>query len=93
MNETAFQDAVGTTKSRWDWLEEKVILNGAFTNGTGYPGIPALDLVRSHDDEMKPKSRPEHDVFGLAMLGGGMVSGAAHPFGNRPPRFVSKMRN
>lgn len=26
-------------------------------------------------------SRPELEVFGLAMLGGGMVFGAAHPYG------------
>lgn len=25
--------------------------------------------------------RPEHEVFGLAMLGGGLVFGAAHPYG------------
>ena len=26
-------------------------------------------------------SRPEHELFGLAMLGGELVSGAAHPYG------------
>ena len=25
--------------------------------------------------------RPEHELFGLAMLGGGLVSSAAHPYG------------
>jgi hypothetical protein len=81
VDETPFQDAVGTSKARWDWLEEKCPAIEIDRQGSGYPGIPdakphingltADDLV----------SRPEHEVFGLAMLGGGLVFGAAHPYG------------
>ena len=54
--------------------------------GPGYPGLPAR--VQTSGDEGKGNhlvNRPELEVFGLAMLGGGMVFGAAHPYGE----FVS----
>ena len=35
-------------------------------------------------------SRPELEVFGLAMLGGGIVLGAAHPYGK--PVIVVRFR-
>jgi hypothetical protein len=79
--ETAFQDAVGTTKPRWDWLEEKVPADQLATRGTGYPGMPSAEGVSSESDKEQLVARPEHEVFGLAMLGGGMVFGSAHPYG------------
>ena len=83
VNETAWQDAIGTSKPRWDWLEEKHSLNDLIvSNGAGYPGLPGLEQRDvngvSREDLV---SRPEHEVFGLAMLGGGLVFGAAHPYG------------
>lgn len=50
------------------------------TEGIGYPGLPGGGPVSSHEkDDLV--SRPELEVFGLAMLGGGKVFGAAHPYG------------
>ncbi|KAI4864285.1 S-adenosyl-L-methionine-dependent methyltransferase [Hypoxylon rubiginosum] len=87
LEKTAWQDAVGTTKARWDWLEEtpkvRDILAGK--NGTqgsfgAYPGVFGAELekvIGSADTETLVK-RPEHSIFGLAMVGGGRVFGQAH---------------
>lgn len=81
MTETAWQDAVGTVKPRWDWLEEDVSREEASTRGPGYPGLPAVDdLYRSLPHGAKLR-RPEHGIFSLAMIGGGRIFGAAHPYG------------
>lgn len=82
VEETAFQDAVGTTKPRWEWLEEKVPREQLGSQGAGYPGLPRR-VNRSGGEGASNElvSRPELEVFGLAMLGGGMVFGAAHPYG------------
>ena len=82
VEDTAFQNAVGTTKPRWEWLEEKVPREQLGCQGAGYPGLPARD--KTSGDEGKGNhlvSRPELELFGLAMLGGGLVFGAAHPYG------------
>ena len=51
-------------------------------SGTGYPGLPSLKEENVDEAfEGKMISRPEHELFGLVMLGGGLVSGAAHPYG------------
>lgn len=88
VEETAFQEAVGTSKSRWDWLEEKQSVQDLCTTRPGYPGMPGLqktlDGADATNQDLVP--RPEHEVFGLAMLGGGLVFGAAHPYG----QFVKK---
>ena len=83
VDETPWQDAFGTTKSRWDWLEEKCPPKDLMkASGAGYPGLPSLKHVDGDEAfEEKWISRPEHELFGLAMLGGGLVSGAAHPYG------------
>jgi hypothetical protein len=39
------------------------------------------DIVGGTDSRV---SRPEHEVFGMAMLGGGKIFGAAHAYGTRP---------
>lgn len=83
VDETAWQVAVGTTKSRWDWLEEKNSPKDLTApRGAGYPGLPSFKQENTNGtSEEKLARRPEHEVFGLAMLGGGMVFGAAHPYG------------
>lgn len=82
VDETAFQDAVGTVKSRWDWLEEKHAPDNLLASTvTGYPGLPSLKQDMNRVSKEKLINRPEHGVFGLAMLGGGLVFGAAHPYG------------
>ena len=80
VNETAFQDALDTNKTRWEWLEEKVSSSDC-TRGAGYPGLPALKNVVSGSTSDNLLSRPELEIFNLSMLGGGRVHGAAHPYG------------
>ncbi|KAK0615277.1 S-adenosyl-L-methionine-dependent methyltransferase [Bombardia bombarda] len=96
---TPWQGAVGTTKPRWDWLEEKVKVsdlvegrNGSDGGASAYPGpygtalekaVAAAILEKTNGkvngdaDGESLVSRPEHSIFGLAMLGGGRVYGQA----------------
>ncbi|KAL9599305.1 MAG: hypothetical protein Q9219_003932 [cf. Caloplaca sp. 3 TL-2023] len=80
---TAFQSAVDTSKPRWEWLEEKIPAQELLSPmGQGYPGAFGPDTqvaVKSKDSEGLVK-RPELATFGLAMLGGGRVTGTAHLF-------------
>lgn len=113
VEETAFQDAVGTTKARWEWLEEKISPDEILNTGVGYPGMPRpmkqnvnKSLTKEAVNGSATKegvngsatkedvngsaakdtvSRPELEIFGLAMLGGGRVFGAAHPYGEIAP--------
>lgn len=87
VEQTPWQDAVGTSKARWDWLEEKVnsqdLLNqhnGSDGNWSAYPGVFGSERakLRSKSEKDTPVARPEHSIFGLAMLGGGRVFGQAH---------------
>ena len=84
VDETAWQDAIGTNKSRWDWLEEKVLPDEFSKGGSNYPSI-TWSKTALHDtpnaQEGRLVSRPEHEIFNLSMLGGGRVHGAAHPYG------------
>lgn len=83
LEDTAWQDAIGTTHSRWDWLEEKVSYGSLAKSSGGYPGVPnGSDLFKSMNGVSSSKlvNRPEHEVMGLAMLGGGFVFGSAHPY-------------
>jgi hypothetical protein len=81
VDKTAFQDAMGSGITRWEWFEQHVpaqeLLN--YPKG-GYPGPwgPTLtDTVKGKkSDELVP--RPEHSNFCLAMFAGGLVFGAAH---------------
>ncbi|KAM5453743.1 hypothetical protein McanCB49686_004630 [Microsporum canis] len=104
VDKTAIQNAVGTTKTRWDWLEEKVPMDELRGKNGGYPGAPELVplLEKAHEnvnssltvggsingnvsndavqaDSLQPDlhSRPEHAIFGIAMIGGGEITGAA----------------
>lgn len=90
MEQTPFQAAANTSKSRWEWLEEKVPVKdlrdgncGSDGAASAYPGPFGAELEKAiagkPDDERV--SRPEHGVFGLAMLGGGRVFGKAHLYG------------
>lgn len=92
---TPWQDAVGTSKPRWDWLEEKISVaelrqghrNGPEGGVSPYPGAFGAEsenaisgaAAAGGDEALVP--RPEHAIFGLAMLGGGRVFGQAHLYG------------
>ena len=88
VEETAVQSAVGTTKPRWEWLEETIpgqeLLN---PSGQAYPGAfgPDLQAALQSTDAQGLVKRPELATFGLAMLGGGRVTGTAHLFGAMTP--------
>ena len=73
VSETAWQRAVGTTKTRWNWLEEEIDQPPP-TGQSGYSGPFSPDLP------VASLRRPELEIFGLAMLGGGRVFGRAHLF-------------
>lgn len=88
---TPFQAAVGTTKPRWEWLEEEVSVESlrGGESGTGeipggYPGPFGDELERAVAGKSANEliDRPEHTIFGLAMLGGGRVFGEAHLYGS-----------
>ena len=84
VDETAWQDALGTTMSRWDWLEEKVTPDQISKPGVGYPSVPQPNAVIKGNMKAVGEplvGRPEHQIFNLSMLGGGRVHGAAHPYG------------
>lgn len=81
VNETAFQAALKTTKSRWECLEEKHSPEQLLMEGTGYPGLPEPKKTINGDANRDLLNRPEHEIFSLSMLGGGRVHGAAHPYG------------
>lgn len=80
------QRAVGTTKERWVWLEEgttPVELQKGYSGKGTYSGPFGPDVVekvtqRGPDELVR---RPELEVFGPAMLGGGVVLGSAHLYG------------
>lgn len=81
---TAWQDAVGTTKTRWEWVEERVPEDKLIETGGHYPGIPSLVLEPQTPGEDGLVSRPELEIMGLSMVGGGRVFGAAHVYGTFP---------
>ncbi|KAJ8124187.1 hypothetical protein ONZ43_g41 [Nemania bipapillata] len=84
---TAWQDALSTPKARWDWLEEEVSVGtlregNSSSHGTSssYPGVFGAELQQACQN-LEPTAvikRPEHRIFGLAMVGGGRVFGQAH---------------
>ncbi|KAJ5769698.1 hypothetical protein N7520_004257 [Penicillium odoratum] len=77
---TAWQDAIGTTKTRWEWVEERVPQDKLIETGGHYPGIPSLILEPQTPGEDGLVSRPELEIMGLSMVGGGRVFGAAHVY-------------
>ncbi|KAI8630832.1 S-adenosyl-L-methionine-dependent methyltransferase [Xylariaceae sp. FL1651] len=83
---TPWQDAVGTSKPRWEWLEEKTKIyhlrdgkNGTDGSASAYPGVFGPELEKALENESKSSCipRPEHAIFGQAMVGGGRVFGQA----------------
>lgn len=81
VNETAFQVALKTTKSRWEWLEEKYSPEQLSVEGAGYPGLPEPEKTIDDDVKKGLLGRPEHEIFSMSMLGGGRVHGTAHAYG------------
>ncbi|RMZ86788.1 hypothetical protein DV736_g5986, partial [Chaetothyriales sp. CBS 134916] len=77
--ETPFQNAVGTSKSRWDWLAEKVTGQELAPPSGGYPGVPDIGSWNLVLDKNGLVARPELTNFGRAMVGGGKL-GAAQVF-------------
>ncbi|KAH8882922.1 O-methyltransferase A [Thozetella sp. PMI_491] len=74
-----FQQALGTKKPYWEWLEEKIsvkalregCLNGSDGGPSPYSGLFGSELARTiegrSDDELLP--RPELAIFSKAMIG------------------------
>ncbi|KAJ5698549.1 hypothetical protein N7462_000554 [Penicillium macrosclerotiorum] len=77
---TAWQDAIGTDKPRWEWIEERVEQDQLRKSGGHYPGIPSLVLEPQPIGEDGLVARPELEIMGLAMIGGGRVFGAAQVY-------------
>lgn len=82
VDKTAWQKAIGTTKSRWDWLEEEATHEEGSAHGIGYPGVVAGDVAFRDQPPATKLRRPEHEIFSLAMVGEGRIFGAAHPYGD-----------
>ncbi|KAI0103343.1 S-adenosyl-L-methionine-dependent methyltransferase [Nemania sp. FL0031] len=99
VNITPWQDALNTQKPRWDWLEEEVSVDAlqagnTSSPGRSYPGVFGAELEQACKN-VTPTSivkRPEHSIFGLAMVGGGRVFGQAHlydfPWGSLGPATI-----
>jgi hypothetical protein len=77
VSETAFQDALGTTKPRWEWIREKTTISEINEQMVGYPGYPS----RIQGEGQEVVNRPELEIFELAMTGGGQVFGECHVYG------------
>lgn len=88
---TPFQDAIGTKDTRWTWLEEKVKIRDILDGNQGpngaksaYPGVYGTELLQYRKeiaeggDDQREVPRPEHLIFGTAMVGGGRVYAQAH---------------
>lgn len=67
----------GTTKPRWEWINEKTTVGKINEQGVGYPGW----ISRIEGQETQVVARPELALFGLSMTGTGEVLGAAHVYG------------
>jgi hypothetical protein len=85
VEETAFNLAVGTDLPRWSWLETRIPASDVKrVNGQGYPRAGPVDahakgVNGKHDGRSEETvQRPELEIFGRAMVGGGKVFGAAH---------------
>ncbi|EED12733.1 O-methyltransferase, putative [Talaromyces stipitatus ATCC 10500] len=81
VSETSFQKALGISKERWNWLEEEISPTDVQNGGPGkYPGCfgPEYSSAIAQIHSNHTIKRPEHEIFGLAMLGGGKITGVAH---------------
>ncbi|GAQ08549.1 beta-lactamase-like protein 2 [Aspergillus lentulus] len=77
---TAWQNAVCTKKTRWEWIEERVAPEKLLESGGHYPGIPSLVLGLPPREDDGLVARPELEIMGLSMVGGGRVFGTAHVY-------------
>ncbi|KAH1436348.1 hypothetical protein KXX32_006432 [Aspergillus fumigatus] len=77
---TAWQNAVCTKKTRWEWLEERVAPEQLLESGGHYPGIPSLVMGLPPREDDGLVARPELEIMGLSMVGGGRVFGTAHVY-------------
>lgn len=84
-DETAFQIALGTDKTQFDWFAEKVTVEELKHGGrgTGYPGFFSRPSRPEDGNWEGPDSnglisRPELANFGKAMIGSGSVNSPAH---------------
>ncbi|OJJ07368.1 hypothetical protein ASPVEDRAFT_202138 [Aspergillus versicolor CBS 583.65] len=79
VKKTAFQKALRTDKSRWEWLEEPPSNDEKKpkTCISNYPGIPGYENT-SRGDSPFERHRPELPLFSMAMVGGGRVTTRAH---------------
>ncbi|KAL3470061.1 S-adenosyl-L-methionine-dependent methyltransferase [Aspergillus californicus] len=78
VRKTAFQRALATPQSRWEWLEGGALVEGdkisvASARRTNYPGIPG-----ENDSGTCSGPRPELALFSMAMVGGGRVTARSH---------------
>ena len=58
-------------------MGEKTTIAEVKSQPLGYPG----SITPPSGDDDNTIARPELDIFGLAMVGGGQVFGAAHIYG------------
>jgi hypothetical protein len=77
---TAWQNAICTKKTRWEWIEERVAPEKLLESGGHYPGIPSLVLGLPPREDDGLVARPELEIMGLSMVGGGRVFGTAHVY-------------
>lgn len=86
VEETAFNLAVGTDMPRWSWLETPVPASQVKrVNSLGYRHNQYIEARPNENGSAGNKAgdmvqRPELEIFGRAMVGGGKVFGAAHVF-------------
>ena len=83
MTETAWHEAHASSKPRWEWLADKIHPSQIQNEGVGYPGVPdpsQFAHLMPDDDGNIP--RPELELFGLAMVGGGRAISASQPYGS-----------
>lgn len=64
-------------------MEERLPKTATKVNSQGYPPVKcrpiiATESLRKDDGQLETIPRPELELFGLAMLGGGKVTGTAH---------------
>nr|BBL33419.1 putative methyltransferase [Lachnum palmae] len=81
VTEAAWHEAIGTKKPRWDWLAERVSPSEIQNDGIGYPGVPdSSQWAHLKPDADGKVARPELEIFGPAMVGGGRATGPSQPF-------------
>ncbi|PKY04557.1 S-adenosyl-L-methionine-dependent methyltransferase [Aspergillus campestris IBT 28561] len=80
VHKTAFQRAMGTSQSRWEWLEGQPLENEGISEAwrTNYPGIPGQETVVKQSGAAFQQQRPELQLFSVAMVGGGRVTTRTH---------------